>query len=266
MKTTLLISTYNSPKYLKLCLRSILRQTLQPYEIVIADDGSTGETKNLIDTFRKSFKCTIKHVWQEDLGFRKSKIWNKALAHCAGEYIIQIDGDVIAERHFIEDHLHFAKPGYFYGGGRCLLTERVTKEVLDEGEIEISFFRKGLKHRFNVLRFKLLTPLFFFEKHSRGCNMAFWKKDVYAINGYDERMEGCGSEDTDFDERLMRSGIKRRHIKLSAVVYHLFHGSKIPSTINDSLIEENRKNKATWLPNGINQYLKQSSNDDKYFF
>lgn len=46
MKTTLLITTYNWPKALELVLYSVLHQHVKPDEVVIADDGSTEETKN----------------------------------------------------------------------------------------------------------------------------------------------------------------------------------------------------------------------------
>lgn len=254
MKTSLIISTYNSPKYLELNLRSLLRQTQMPDEIVIADDGSTKETKKIIDLFRCKLP-PIKHIWHEDKGFRKALIMNKGFAACEGDYIIHIDGDLILEKHFIEDHLYFAKPGYFVAGSRALLKEYAAKGVLDKGDINISFFKKGLQHRFNLLRYRFLAPLFFSEKHSRGCNMAFWLKDILNINGYDERMMGVGLEDTDLDERLIRSGIKRKHLKMCANCTHIWHKTRELSTTNNSLLEENRRLQITRIENGISNHL-----------
>ena len=109
MKVTLIISTYNYPQSLKLCLESVLWQTRKPDEIVIADDGSGEETRSLIEEMAPRMPCCFKHVWQEDSGFRKTVIMNKGLAACTGEYIIQIDGDIIMHRLFIEDHLRCLK-------------------------------------------------------------------------------------------------------------------------------------------------------------
>ncbi|MCH5307596.1 MAG: glycosyltransferase family 2 protein [Prevotella sp.] len=255
MKTSLLISTYNSPHYLRLSLMSIQRNTRIPDEIVIADDGSKNDTRELIDSFRKCFSCPIVHVWQEDKGFRKSLIMNKALAKCTGDYIIQIDGDIITEQHFIEDHCHFAKVGYFYAGSRCLIKEELAKKILREKDINFSFFKKGIEHRFNMIRLRWLSPLFFVEKHSRGCNISYWRSDIYAINGYDERMEGNGAEDTDMDERLERYGIKRRHIKFSAIAFHVWHKTRFISQTNGAIMEENRRNHITRLDKGISNYI-----------
>lgn len=255
MKTSLIISTYNSPRYLELNLRSLLRQTQMPDEIVIADDGSTEETQQLIDFFRSKLP-PIKHVWHEDKGFRKALIMNKGFAACEGDYIIHIDGDLILEKHFIEDHLYFARPGYFVAGSRALLKESAAKDVLDKGDIDISIFKKGLQHRLNLLRCRLLAPIFFLETHSRGCNMAFWLKDILNINGYDERMMGVGLEDTDLDERLIRSGIKRQHLKMCAICTHIWHKTRELSTTNNSLLEENRKLQIIYIENGISKHTR----------
>jgi predicted glycosyltransferase involved in capsule biosynthesis len=53
--------------------------------------------------------------------------------------------------------------------------------------------------------------------------MAFWKEDVYAVNGYDERIIGYGFEDIDLPARLRRLGIKKRLVKFKAIEYHLEH-------------------------------------------
>lgn len=101
MKTTLLMTTYNWPQALGMVLASVSRQTVLPDEIVIADDGSTEETKMLIEHFASNFPQPVIHVWQKDLGFRKTAILNKAIAKATGDYIIQIDGDVVLNSHFI---------------------------------------------------------------------------------------------------------------------------------------------------------------------
>ena len=54
MKVTLLIITYNWPEALRMVLESAMHQSKMPDEIVIGDDGSTAETKQLIDSYAKS--------------------------------------------------------------------------------------------------------------------------------------------------------------------------------------------------------------------
>ncbi len=223
MKVTLIISTYNYPQSLKLCLESVLWQTRKPDEIVIADDGSGEETRSLIEEMAPRMPCCFKHVWQEDSGFRKTVIMNKGLAACTGEYIIQIDGDIIMHRLFIEDHLRCLKKGVFICGSRSRITKKITSRLFQGENIKLSFFRPGLDDRLNALRCPLLTPLFTGYKHMRGCNMAFWREDIEAINGYDETIQAYGYEDEDVQERLIRLGRKKRFVKFMCIEYHVFH-------------------------------------------
>ena len=69
------------------------------------------------------------HVWQEDKGFRASRIRNMSFAHAKYDYIIVVDGDVVMERHFLEDHLRLAKPGYFICGSRIRMREQLTHRM-----------------------------------------------------------------------------------------------------------------------------------------
>lgn len=100
---TLVTPTYNWPEALELLLLSILNQTVLPNEVIIADDGSKDDTKKLIEDFQKIFPIPLIHVWHEDLKNRKPKIMNTAIAAAKYEYIIEIDGDIIMNKYFIED-------------------------------------------------------------------------------------------------------------------------------------------------------------------
>ena len=126
MKTTLLITTYNRPDALELCLMSVLRQTHLPDEVLIADDGSTADTKELIDTYRTKFPIPVIHIWHEDKGFRRTVIFNRAFLVAKRDYIIQVDGDLILGRHFITDHINFAKEKCIAKGRRVCLSQKET--------------------------------------------------------------------------------------------------------------------------------------------
>ena len=119
MKVSLIISTYNSPGMLRLCLMSVAKQIIMPDEVIIADDGSTEETKELIEEFTNILPCNVKHAWQEDRGFRLAESRNNALRMCEGDYVVFVDGDIIMERHFIKDHKKLAEKGYFVKIGRA---------------------------------------------------------------------------------------------------------------------------------------------------
>ena len=151
LTASLLISTYNWPQALELCLLSALGQTVLPGEILIADDGSTEETKTLIQEIRKKTTVPIRHFWHEDTGFRKTIILNEAVRHSRFDYIIQTDGDILLHRRFIEEHLNNAKEGFYLRGSRTLIDEPTTKELIHTKSHHMSWLSKGIKNRFNAI-------------------------------------------------------------------------------------------------------------------
>ena len=185
MNVSLLISTYNWKKALELSLRSVFDQTILPKEILIADDGSTDDTRKLIDEMREISPIPIIHFWQEDNGFRVAIIRNKALASATGDYIVQIDGDIFLNRHFIQDHIEMAQSGFLVCGSRVSLSAKETEGLLNN---QIKRSALSSKIVFNNMRTKILRHLLAERyaktsyKNIRGSNIAFWYKDLIAIN------------------------------------------------------------------------------------
>ncbi|UVV56776.1 glycosyltransferase [Bacteroides fragilis] len=89
-----------------------------PDEVIVGDDGSTSETKDLIESFKKDFPVPLIHLWQEDKGFRLAMMRNKSVAAATGDYIIEIDGDIFLHNKFVEDHKRLAKPGTLFEGNQ----------------------------------------------------------------------------------------------------------------------------------------------------
>src|ERR1700761_3212742 len=129
IKTSLNISTYNWPRALNLCLLSVKALKVLPDEVVIADDGSTDDTRQLIAEFQKDFPVPLKHVWQPDEGFQLARVRNKGIAASSYEYIIQVDGDLVLHPMFVADHIAFSKKGTFTGGSRVLLNKSYSEEL-----------------------------------------------------------------------------------------------------------------------------------------
>ena len=259
----MIITTYNRPDALKTVLQSLLRQSMQPSEIIIADDGSTTETKDLIEKMKPLFTITVKHCWQEDDGFRLSAIRNKAIVMSKSDYIIMIDGDILLHRHFVRDHIRTARKGQFVQGRRVLLLETLTSQVLLRQKNCLTPFSKGMKNRLNACCCHLLSPiassLLSKQNHTsvRGCNMAFWKTDIIAINGFNEAFTGWGREDSEFVVRMFNNTIKRKDLRLGGVAYHLFHPENNKKTLehNEQLLEQTIKQQSKFCVLGINQYL-----------
>lgn len=261
MTISLIVATYNAPRQLELCLRSVHRQRVLPTEVIIADDGSKKETKELIEQLKPMFSVPLIHVWHEDKGFRLAAIRNRAIAMATCDYVIQIDGDVILNRHFVEDHIRFSAPNTVVLGSRSKLSEEKTRKILEStGDFEPCFFTKGLERRDSAFRCPVISPLFFHSRHILGCNMGFWRKDLLAVNGYDENFEGWGHEERDLVLRLNKTGIKKRKLKYAAIQYHLWHPEQTRDNLshNEAIIAERKKSKTSWVSNGISKECEEN--------
>ncbi|MBP6430646.1 MAG: glycosyltransferase family 2 protein [Ferruginibacter sp.] len=255
---TLLISTYNWPQALQICLLSVLQQTVMPNEIVIADDGSTNDTKALIDEYRTKTTIPIKHIWHKDEGFRKTIILNEAIRNSTQPYIIQIDGDIIIHPKFIQEHLLYAQQGFFIRGSRILLDEKNTQNYITKQKTNLHFLSSGVQHRFNAVHSTILSKIVFAFSDKQnpnnviGCNMSFFKKDFIAVNGYNNDITGWGREDGELAARFINSGILKKQVKNKAIAFHMFHGhfSRDRDEINMQILKQAIASKIKTCTNG----------------
>lgn len=257
--TSLIVATYNWPEALCRCLQSIARQKVLPDEVIIADDGSGPETRMIIAQFMTGFPIPVKHIWQEDLGFRKTEILNKAVKACSGDYLIQIDGDVILHRHFIADHHRAAEHGAFVRGSRARLTPAATNEVLSDPGKRVHLFSKGILNKLNAVHLPRLHFLAHRKKMCsrsvRGSNLAFWKKDFILTNGYNNELQGWGHEDEELAARFINNHIIKKIVKLSAIQFHLHHREleKSKEPTHTRVLSDVIHHKTKTCPNGFGQ-------------
>lgn len=266
-KIGVVISTYNNPAWLEKTLWGYLFQSRMADEIIIADDGSRDDTRELIDSFRN--RLPIKHVWHEDKGFEKSRILNKALLAAESEYLIFTDQDCVPRRDFIAVHEANAEQGHFLSGGYYKLNMDVSKALtLEDIETGRAFsipWLKQMGQKINFKATKLVNHRWFTNMMNHitprgatwnGCNASGWLKDMITINGYNEEMH-YGGQDREFGERLFNLGIKSKQICYSAIVLHLDHKRpyKTKETMekNIAIRRNTRKTGIIETPNGIKQ-------------
>lgn len=262
MRTTLVITTYNWPEALRKVLQSVLGQTTMPDEIIVADDGSAQDTQKVIDEYKAKSPVPLIHVWQEDKGFRRTAILNKAFAKASGDYIIQMDGDAIADRHFVSDHLDVAQEGCFVCGSRVKLTPEVSARILSAEGFRFNIWNLPVGFMANSLRSRLLRHYLAFRyartiDHLRGCNMAFWRDDLLKVNGYNEDLEQWGHEDGELAFRLHNAGVRKKALKMGGNVFHLYHSehSKANEQRHLEEIERVKREKITRCSNGLEKYF-----------
>ncbi len=271
-KTSIIISTYNNPVWLEKVLWSFSCQTHQDFEVLVADDGSRDETRKAIDDMRAKLPFNLRHIWQKDDGFRKCRILNKAIMQADGEYLIFTDGDCIARRDFVEAHLKHRQPGAYLSGDYVRLpmktSEAIGKEDILSGHcfdldylIAKGYPPKKISQRLKAkgLKASFLDSFSFVHANWYGNNASGWKKDLVAVNGFDERM-AYGGSDWEFGDRLNRSGIKRKRVRYRAIVLHLDHSR---AYANPELIKKNKviwndavQKKTVWTDFGISSHSK----------
>ena len=232
---SVIVSTYNQPEWLKKALWGFEQQIEKNFEIIIADDGSTNETAELIKDFQKNSSLKITHIWQEDHGFQKTKILNKAILASKGKYLIFTDGDCIPRKDFVLKHVSLSSEGCFLSAGYFKLPMNISKEITKDDIVSQRCFEsewllsRGLKKTFKLNKltsrgFKENFLNFFTPTNATWCgnNSSGWRKDILAVNGFDERMQ-YGGEDREMGERMMNYGIKPLQIRYSTVTLHLDH-------------------------------------------
>ncbi|QNK78895.1 glycosyltransferase family 2 protein [Winogradskyella sp. PAMC22761] len=266
-KITVIIATYNKIDWLEKVLYGYSVQTYKDFDIIIADDGSTNETKVLIDKFKENYPVNITHAWHEDKGYRRQKILNEAIVMAKNEYILFTDGDCIPREDFVETHAKFAEKGYFLSGGYCKLNMDLS-ETISEDDIsshncfDVKWLKsKGELGSKNTLKLSVKDGLASFldvvtptGATFNNCNSSAWKADLIAINGYDERMQ-YGGPDRELGERLVNFGMKTKQIRYKAIVLHLDHarGYKTQESLDRNLAirAKVKKENLKWTEFGI---------------
>ena len=269
MLISIVISTYNRPDALLSVLTSLCDQSDFSFEVIIADDGSSNETRKVIRDFQENPVFDISHVWQEDDGFRAAQIRNKAVAASKGEYLIFLDGDCVVFPNFISEHICLAEKGYFVRGNRVMMSELYTQEFINSEIKPSSYTFKYLYVLFREKKIKRIYPLFHFplgvlrklkQKKWYGvktCNLGMWKKDFLSVNGFDEQYIGWGHEDADLAIRLINNGISRKEGVNAVTVLHLWHPLNDRSHLkeNEDRLEMRIKSNETCIVHGVSQYI-----------
>ncbi len=266
---SIIVTTYNWPEALEACLNSLLEQEDKHFEIIIADDGSTQPTQDLISRYIQQTKLTIKHAFHDDQGFRAGTIRNKAVALSEGDYLIFIDGDCTVFPTFIKRHRELAEHGHFVPGNRLLLSREYTSKTLKQ---KTALHKKNLyffiwlwiQRKINRLLPLVYSPFQKFRyRHPKQwekamtCNLAMYKTDFISVNGFDEEFEGWGYEDSDLVIRLIHNGIKRKEGRFAVPVIHHWHKQNDQSRHDENyerLMQRLNDKDFTQAHIGINQY------------
>ncbi len=263
---TVILSFYNKIDYLNLVLAGFGIQSFKDFEIIIADDGSEPQAVEQLEELLKSYNLEIVHIWQEDKGFRKNRILNRAIELAGAEYLLFVDADCIPHSKFVEEHYINCESKTVLTGRRVNLSEKLTKQLTPElignyylEKKQLKLLIDGLFGKSNYVekgiyfRNKFLRNLANNKKRGLlGSNFSIHKKDFLEINGFDERYVAPSiGEDSDVQYRLELSGVKVKSLNNIAVQYHLYHKLLPRPQKNLDLFERIKSEKKPFTPFGI---------------
>jgi glycosyltransferase involved in cell wall biosynthesis len=232
---SVIITTYNRPDALTAVVEACFAQDDKGFEIIIADDGSTNNTREAVAALQARSPVPLKHVWQEDIGFRAARARNLGTLAARGDYVIFLDGDCVPQENFISNHRGLSRRGFLVSGSRVLLSERFTRRLLEQRiDIQQLGVMDKLKLRLAGDSNKFLQTVLhwpdvgresrrFSWRRIKSCNLAVWRSDLDLVNGFDESFTGWGHEDSDLVVRLFNAGVLRKDGAFATEVYHLWH-------------------------------------------
>jgi len=262
-----IVSTYERPDALDAVLRSLAEQTYRRFEVVVADDGSGPDTRELVERRAQESDLELRHVRQEDRGYRLATIRNRAAAATEQPYLIFLDGDCLVRPDYVERHASLAEAGRFVHGSRVRLDPGLsqfatTREATAIGRWSavrwLGEWLRGRVDRFTPLLRVPLGPLRRVSPRRwrgvKGCNLALWRSDFLAVNGFDEGFEGWGFEDNDLVVRLIRNGVRRKEGRYAVPVLHLWHETRSPDAASRERFERRLRSDAIGAARGIDRY------------
>lgn len=240
-EVSLIISVYDKVRELELIFYALSLQSFKNFEVIIAEDGRNDSIAELVNKWKQKKLFRLKHITQEDIGFRKNKILNEGIRNAGEGYLIFIDGDCIPHSDFLKAHFENKENTRVLCGRRVNLTKKISDNLSKEKILSREYqkikltdsifsslssdkagynIEEGLIYKNKTLR-RVMTNS---DEHILGCNFSIHKDLLVRINGFDENYQGPGlGEDSDIEFRLRLLDVKFKSVRNLAVLYHFYH-------------------------------------------
>ena len=246
MKISVIVPVYNRLEHLRALFLCLLRQKKQADELIITDDGSSQKVLDFIGDLIPEAKFKVKHIYQEDKGFRKTRALNNAVRNSSGDLLIFCDQDLIFGEEYVETIAGNIKENIFLMG-RAHTLKREEKDFVLENIEKINSYEEivknlpdsyipTIKKMLNEDKRRRLLKTFKLAKRGIklvGMSYALMKNAYIKVNGYDENYIGWGQEDDDFGNRLTVAGINGKELVTKNIQLHLWHYSD-PTKVHSS--------------------------------
>ena len=155
-KVSVIVTVYNTEKYIEQCINSLINQTYENIEIILIDGGSNDKTPEICRKYESKYK-NIRLVQKENEGVSSAR--NRGIIEATGDYILFVDGDDWVESNTIEtlvwleeeneaDIAFIIKDGHTYSTGEVLIDDgkKMLLHILNVSAVEIwgKLFKKQL--------------------------------------------------------------------------------------------------------------------------
>ncbi len=182
---SVIICSYNGGRTLGACLDSLGKLNYPDYEIILVDDGSTDDTRDIAEQFPH-----VRYIYQENHGLSHAR--NTGAAAAKGEVFSYTDSDCMADFDWLYYLIGTLVSGDYAGVGG----PNVTPPAQNWIQACVAAAPGGPSH-------VLLTDTI--AEHIPGCNMAFYRWAFESIGGFDPEYRKAG-DDVDFCWRLQQAG------------------------------------------------------------
>ncbi len=234
---SIIIPVFNHWETTRSCLISIFENldATIPCEVIIADDCSNDETKNLI-----SYASNIEVISNKtNLGFLKN--CNNAARHAAGQYIMFLNNDTIAQPNWLKPLVDIMERDEKVGlvGSKLLYPDGRLQEAGGIIWQDGSGYNYGRHDSPNKPEYNYLKESDYVSGAAILIRKSLWDK----IGGFDENYTPAYYEDTDLAFEVRRHGFKVMYQPLSSIVHHegISHGKDITSKLKSYLISNQKK-------------------------
>ena len=251
LRASVIIASYNQEQTLKLNLLAWAQQTypIDLIEVVVADDGSSDGTEEMVNKLKRDPPYSLIFYTQEDKGFRLAKARNEGVALSHGEVVLFVDADTIPSREYIWEHMKYyhVSDNVAVVGMRHRLKNNITQDdIIDKRKLDLLRELPNQEDpdtpgHIKRWRREVLFNNAAFRRHwnvwggFHGTLTSCRRQDYIGVGGQDESFTVYGQEDTEMGYRLLAK-VQYLITNPKARLFHLEHPSN-PHIINPKNIE-----------------------------
>ena len=194
---TIIIPTYNRGSKILNALGSLQNQTFKDFEVVIVNDGSTDNTKEILDEHLPEFDLKVRVINQVNSG--RAEVRNNGASVAAGAILIFMDDDMRHEDNAIEQHVshHVSRPDTILVGNQV--------EDLRIATTDMQRYRAAISNEWSIKIGVKEGPLIADNLHITAANFSISKKIFFQVGGFDRNLSD--TEDYDFAMRAFEQGV-----------------------------------------------------------